>query len=662
MEEFDVDDPSPLPSTSSTSTRPSNSNRPTSDSSLGLGRTKRQIAVVWKYFQRSGLNPAEGKCNKCGDVLKLKTGSTTSMIRHLEGKHPDIYKEYINEQKQSENKKLTKQPKLSYFKQPKINDLLTSGEKWPPHHPKAKLITNSITRWMAKSLHPYSLVQEEGFVDLMKLVEPKYKVPCRTTFSRSLIPELYLSTKNRVEEDIKTNLEKGLNSVAISSDLWTSSANDSFLSVNAHFVDDSFSLKTHCLANAHFEDEHNGRNIAGKLKQIVEQQYGLRPQTVRIFGLTDNASNMVSAMTLVEDWTHFRCFAHTLQLALNDAKKDVTGMLKMLSKARAIVGHYKHSSTAQSRLNKLQLQLGLQPLHLVQDCETRWNSEFHMLSRLIELKQPLSADLANVEKIENLNSNEWELAEGYVIILKPLESATTAASSSALPTLSSVLPILDGIKAVLRNYIQAGKKGLMFARALEKSIKSRFPDGQYLMKKEYVLAMTIDPRYKTVILDDEHKRVAKDLLQNEAVRQLEKLKQKESMSSSSTAATGEESCETQKGTQDQDQDQTFSLWHHFQSRSGTPTCVVTSVAISNQVDAFLSSPTIDLKEDPCKWWKMNACMYSFLAPIAKMYLGVPATEVESERVFSSAGNVVSERRRRLKQEHISELVFLHHNI
>jgi hypothetical protein len=528
LSEEDVDD---LPA------EPQQQPTPGTSSGVGLSRTKRPAAVIWKFFTKVG--PLEAKCQTCSCLLKIKTGSTTSMIRHLEAKHPVHYKQYVQDQKEFESQKVAKQSKLTpFFKQTKIEEMLTSKDKWPHNHPKAKLITESIVNWMAKSLHPYSMVEEKGFVDLMKVMEPKYVVPSRTTFSRSLIPDLYFKTKVNVENEIKESLEHGISSVSVTTDLWTSSANDAFLSVNAHFLDNSFNMKTKCLENAYFDEEHNGRNIASKLKLIVEDQYKIKPsQTVQIFCITDNATNKVSALSLLPNWVHLRCFAHTLQLALHDAKKDVAGMSKMLSKVRKIVGHYRHSSTAQTRLDKLQEQLGMRPLHLIQDCETRWNSEFKMLSRMIELKQPISADLVNVSNIENLTSTEWELAEGYTVILKPLDNATTTASSSSLPTLSTVLPMIDGISAVLRNFVEAGQKGVLFARALEKSIKTRFPEPSYLMNKHYLLSMALDPRYKLVILDEANKRTTIDLLKREA----QHYKERYQTSYSASSACGETS-------------------------------------------------------------------------------------------------------------------------
>ena len=43
------------------------------------------------------------------------------------------------------------------------------------------------------------------------------------------------------------------------------------------------------------------------------------------------------------------------------------------------------------------------------------------------------------------------------------------------------------------------------------------------------------------------------------------------------------------------------------------------------------------------------------------YLCVPATSVESERVFSKAGQIVSDRRTRLKEGNVNVLLFFNQN-
>ena len=68
---------------------------------------------------------------------------------------------------------------------------------------------------------------------------------------------------------------------------------------------------------------------------------------------------------------------------------------------------------------------------LIQDCETRWNSTFHMLEHLLEMRWPVSAVLScdrvtkRSDRYLDLKSEQWTLAEELVKALKPFEVATT---------------------------------------------------------------------------------------------------------------------------------------------------------------------------------------------------------------------------------------------
>lgn len=76
---------------------------------------------------------------------------------------------------------------------------------------------------------------------------------------------------------------------------------------------------------------------------------------------------------------------------------------------------------------------------------------------------------------------------------------------------------------------------------------------------------------------------------------------------------------------------------------------------------FFNNEVLDTEDDPLEWWRENEGKYPLLKNAAKLFLAIPATETASERVFSSAGNVVSSRRERLLACHVEELVFLHQN-
>ena len=47
---------------------------------------------------------------------------------------------------------------------------------------------------------------------------------------------------------------------------------------------------------------------------------------------------------------------------------------------------------------------------------------------------------------------------------------------------------------------------------------------------------------------------------------------------------------------------------------------------------------------------------------ARFALGIPATYVASERVFSTAGDVISAKQANLTSDNADQLIFLHHNL
>lgn len=181
----------------------------------------------------------------------------------------------------------------------------------------------------------------------------------------------------------------------------------------------------------------------------------------------------------------------------------------MIKKARTIVGHYKHSASATSEFHKMQEEMGLSALDLIQDCVTRWNSEYLMLDRLLKNKPVLTKHLSKLN-IDNLTVNEWRLVEGYVEILQPLHEATVELSGERIPTASMVIPVLFSIQASLKHYNEthAGEVGssVTFSKALLLALKARFP--MYERQEPYFTAMLLDPRFKSVVVPNNEKQFA----------------------------------------------------------------------------------------------------------------------------------------------------------
>ncbi|ROL48385.1 Zinc finger BED domain-containing protein 1 [Anabarilius grahami] len=80
--------------------------------------------------------------------------------------------------------------------------------------------------------------------------------------------------------------------------------------------------------------------------------------------------------------------------------------------------------------------------------------------------------------------------------------------------------------------------------------------------------------------------------------------------------------------------------------------------IKEEVASYLAASGITVDGDPLTWWKSNECKYPHIAKMARCYLAVPGSSVPSERVFSTAGDIVTAKRSTLSLDNVDILVFL----
>ena len=82
-------------------------------------------------------------------------------------------------------------------------------------------------------------------------------MPGRTFFT-SRLEQMFVDVKN----SLKKQLASLASFVALTADIWTSSKNDSYLSVTSHFVDNEWTLNHRVLTSLPVDDRHTGENIA----------------------------------------------------------------------------------------------------------------------------------------------------------------------------------------------------------------------------------------------------------------------------------------------------------------------------------------------------------------------------------------------------------------
>jgi len=67
-----------------------------------------------------------------------------------------------------------------------------------------------------------------------------------------------------------------------------------------------------------------------------------------------------------------------------------------------------------------------------------------------------------------------------------------------------------------------------------------------------------------------------------------------------------------------------------------------------EVPMYLKEPSADVNSNQLAWWKVNGATYLQLTLLALDHLGIPATLVPSETIFSKAGKAVSRHKASLK--------------
>ncbi|KAJ8886235.1 hypothetical protein PR048_012444 [Dryococelus australis] len=194
---------------------------------------RRKRSLVWQYFEEGD---GYAKCLQCLMHLKTPTVKPFSpCTSNLSQKQPNIV--------------------ISFKKE----------ESLPPEGKEAKTINTKIAKMLAMCHLPYRFVEEKGFVDLVHYLKPSYKIPESTTFSRTIIPELYQSERQKLQQMLKHNVieiasQHNNVNVAMTTDNWTSRAGHSYMSFTCHYLHE-FEYKTITLGNVTVNESHTGENL-----------------------------------------------------------------------------------------------------------------------------------------------------------------------------------------------------------------------------------------------------------------------------------------------------------------------------------------------------------------------------------------------------------------
>ncbi|XP_071374223.1 E3 SUMO-protein ligase ZBED1-like [Centroberyx affinis] len=481
---------------------------------------------------------------------------------------------------------------------------------------KRQQITGLLVNFIVKDIRPLAAVHGEGFREMLHFFEPGYTVPSYATLWATITHQ-YDTLRENIEKEMKGR------TVSLTTDLWTSSTMEPYITVTVHYITDTWKLSAAYLY------------YARETYSCQHCPWGL----LAFCTVHDNAS-MNLATELCELFPKdLGCTGHTLQLAIK-AGLVLPDIAKAINAARRLVSHFRHSALATCALKKRQEQLGIKANTLQNDCPVRWNSNFDMLERLFEQRIPVQSVLADetvtkpsVQKSLAMRASQWELVEQLIPVLRPLAKATKASDLGAIRS---------------------------FKNAVRRQLETRFKlESDGLAESIPIVASMLDPHFK-------HLQFIPESMREDACDHLNRLLrdereppaatgENEDAQADETVDDGAEPVMVKKNRLENDFEQLYGP--HYES--GRKACRYITAA--EEARGYFLTPHIPTMENPLQWWAHNQDQFPRLAKLAQRYLAVPATSTPSERVFSLAGNTITRQQSILHPAHVDALIFLHAN-
>ncbi|CAL4106216.1 unnamed protein product, partial [Meganyctiphanes norvegica] len=291
---------------------------------------------------------------------------------------------------------------------------------------------------------PFSILEDDGFKSLMHALKPNYDMPSRRFMTYTIIDSIYEAAKKSLKETI--NIAKY---ISITTDIWSSSSDDTFISCTGHCIFDNFVQQVVVLHTRPFPKNPTGENISKILKNMV-QEYNIPNYKIHAI-VHDNAANMICGVEAT-GFHSLTCFLHTTQLAINECILDQRYVKDIIVNCRKVAGHFNRSPLAYTKLYEIQKRLKRNQLKVKQDVATRWNSTHIMLSRMLEIKTDIVIYCAeNSINIDiTFDANQWAMMQKVVDLLHVFQIMTEKMSEQYANS-SEIIPQIKKLKLYVTN-------------------------------------------------------------------------------------------------------------------------------------------------------------------------------------------------------------------
>ena len=635
--------------------------------------TKKRQRTFWGFRHGEEIVRKHDKitCWLCGfcnavDVIKIFSATSTVWIGdHLIKKHQQ-------------------QKPLSNEYAPPTSTLIR-GSAFSPVTPeqlglfKLKLIT-----WMIKNHISYSQVEDDDFREFVGSyslgeVRAQALLPRSGNTIRSWILDEYHRRKEYLCEKV---LGTASSVVHISFDLWTAPNNSAYLDVIAHFLDAKKELRAVVLAVRNIHGDHSGKNQAKAILPVIDE-YALKEKLG--YFMTDSASSNDTCVAEIIDLIRpdldpgerrLRCMGHIINLiakafifgnksetfeadiAVAENTNDLEAAMKLWRKQGAIgklhnlIRFIRASSQREAMFMDIaesfpsqadELDNGNCHLTIIDDNRTRWNSTYLAIQRALRLRRRIEKFYStrfNKEKdfpsSDILSDSDWDelaifqrlLYPFYRLSMRLQGNSKTGTHGAVWESLVCIDIIKEHLKKAKTEHVRDRNSGF-----LATAINSALTLAQKYFKlisetPVYSAALLLNPTQKWEYFDSKWQDNEKQVQAQEYRKVLQDIWLKQYKKDSSSSQPRDII------------DEFLAPILNYEPES-SPTI--------DEFKHYCQGPTTSLHSGRpvLEWWISNEAKYPELTKWAYDMHSIPAMSAECERVFSSAGHLLTKQRNRL---------------
>lgn len=370
-----------------------------------------------------------------------------------------------------------------------------------------------IVRWIVDANVPMTAMENESLRELFDISssgDDKMTefLPSGDTV-HNWIEKEFQSQKQEIKRQLQ---EDSLSRIHLSFDLWTSGNQLPILAVVAHYLDKRYTVRTRLIAFRCLHGSHSGENMANLLVEIV-REFDITDQ-LGFFVIDNASSNDTCLQALLHQilphstaeqiqQRRIRCWGHILNLAakaflfgidsdafdLGDDPEATSDQQEQrleewrkfgaVGKAHNLVvfiraspqriGLFKRIAALEEPEIDTFLSDGkANRLGLKKDNQTRWNSTYLMIERILKMRVAVENFMAlsdhqpgdkRVPAKDRLDSEDWRILAEYTSILKPFytmtmrhqgraKDGTHGALWEVLPSMEFILSHLEEMKTL----------------------------------------------------------------------------------------------------------------------------------------------------------------------------------------------------------------------